>query len=91
MRPVRHWRGAMPLALVGLLLLALAQVWTRLQVVAVGYALSNTRQLIHSLEGERQVLEGEWSARIAPGRLADQAARRLGLGTPLPEQVIRMP
>jgi cell division protein FtsL len=80
----------MLLALVGLVL-ALAQVWTRLQIVAVGYALSNTRQLLHTLEGERQALEGEWRARTAPGRLGEQARQRLHLDVPLPEQVIRLP
>jgi len=85
-----HWGGYGLLALVGLLL-AFVQVWTRLQVVAVGYALSNTRQLVHTLAGERQALEVEWRALTAPGRLAGQATRRLGLGAPHPEQVIRMP
>lgn len=85
-----RWGGYMLLALVGLVL-ALAQVWTRLQIVAVGYALSNTRQLLHTLEGERQALEGEWRARTAPGRLGEQARQRLHLDVPLPEQVIRLP
>ncbi|TMA61079.1 MAG: hypothetical protein E6J80_01145 [Deltaproteobacteria bacterium] len=90
MRQASSWKGYTLLALVGLVL-ALAQVWIRLQVVALGYALSNTRQLVHTLEGERQALEVEWSARIAPSRLADQATRRLGLGAPQPDQVIRLP
>jgi len=90
MRRAGSWGRYTVLALVGLLL-ALAQVWTRLQVVAVGYALSNTRQLLHSLAGERQALEVEWRALTAPGRLADQATKRLGLSAPHPEQVIQLP
>ena len=90
MRRVSHWKGYMLLALVGLLL-ALSQVWVQLQVVALGYALSNTRQLLHTLEGERQALKVEWNTRIAPSRLAAQATRRLGLSAPQPDQVIRMP
>ena len=89
MRGFSHWGGYAVLVLVGLLL-ALAQVWTRLQVVAVGYALSNTRQLVHTLQGERQELEARWSALTTPGRLGEQAAQRLGLGAPQPEQVIVM-
>jgi len=68
--------------------LALAQVWTRLQVIALGYTLSNTRQLVHTLQGERQELEAQWSALTTPSRLSEQADRRLGLGAPQPEQVI---
>jgi len=78
------------LVLVGLLL-ALAQVWTRLQVIEVGYALSTTRQLLHSLHGERQALEVEWSAQTSPSRLAAQAKQRLRMEAPRPEQIFLMP
>jgi len=44
------------LTMIGLIL-AVVQVWTRLQVVATGYTLSNTRQLLRTLEGQRQMLE----------------------------------
>jgi hypothetical protein len=81
------WYGGV--AVVGLML-ALGQVWMRLQVVAVGYKLSSTRQLIHSLEGERQALRMQWSALTAPTRLAAQAERRLGLSAPQPEQMVRI-
>jgi hypothetical protein len=65
-------------------------VWTRLQVVATGYTLANTRQLLRTLEGQRQMLEGEWKARTARALMADQATLRLGLSAPLPGQVVRM-
>ena len=84
-----YWVRYTLLALIGLLL-ALAQVWTRLQVVAVGYTLSNTRQLVYTLQGERQELEAQWSASTTPGRLGEQASQRLGLSAPRPEQVMRM-
>jgi cell division protein FtsL len=84
-----YWVRYTLLALIGLLL-ALAQVWTRLQVVAVGYRLSNTRQLVHTLQGERQELEAQWSALTTPGRLGAQATQRLGLSAPQPEQVMRV-
>jgi cell division protein FtsL len=85
-----RWGGYGALVLVGLLL-ALVQVWTRLQVVEVGYALSSTRQLLHSLHGERQALEVEWSAQTSAGRLAVQAKQRLKMEAPRPEQVFHMP
>ena len=83
------WRRYVVVVVAGLGL-ALAQVWTRLQVVAVGSQLASTRQLIYSLEGERQALELQWRTLIAPGHLASQAAERLGMGAPRPEQVVRM-
>ena len=89
MRSSSHWVRYTLLALTGLLL-ALAQVWTRLQAVAVGYTLSNTRQLVHTLQGERQELEAQWSALTTPGRLGAQATQRLGLSAPQPEQVMRV-
>lgn len=85
-----HWRGYAALALV-ILLLTLIQVWTRLQVVKVGYVLSSTEKLVHTLRGERRALEVEWSTRTAPGRLTEQAAQRLGLSIAQPGQVIMMP
>lgn len=84
------WRRPTIVVAVGLGL-ALAQVWTRLQVVAVGSQIASTRQLIYSLEGEQQALELQWSTLIAPGRLTSQAEGRLGMGASQPEQIVRMP
>jgi len=69
----------------------LAQVWTRLQVVETGYALSASRQVIRELEEEHQRLEMEWTALTSPARLAEMAQRRLGLEKPLPGQVVVLP
>jgi cell division protein FtsL len=83
-----RWKNVVILAFVGLIL-ACAHVWTRLQVIAVGYTLSNTRQLLRTLEGQRQMLEGEWRTKTSTARLAEQAAKRLQLEVPLPGQVVR--
>lgn len=69
----------------------LAHVWTRLQVVETGYALSATRQVVHELEEEYQRLEMEWTALTSPASLAEMAHRRLGLERPLPGQVVVLP
>ncbi len=90
MERFRLWRRYAVVVAVGLGL-ALAQVWTRLQVVSVGAQIASTQQLIRSLEGERQALELQWSMVIAPGRLASQAAARLGMGAPRPEQIVQIP
>ncbi|HXG19249.1 MAG TPA: hypothetical protein VNN62_09280 [Methylomirabilota bacterium] len=89
MHEIGRWKNIILLAVVGLVL-ACAQVWTRLQVVTVGYALSNTRQLLRTLEGQRQMLEAEWRAKTAPALLAEQATQRLGLNIPQPGQVVRV-
>lgn len=73
------------------LTLACVHIWVRLQAVSIGYALSDARQLIQTLEEEQQTLEAEWSALTAPGRLAEQATQRLGLVVPQPGQVWQLP
>ena len=77
-------------AVVGLALI-LAHIWIRLRVVSVGYALSNTRQLVHTLEEGQQELKVEWEAIIAPGRLTQSAGKRVGLSLPRSEQIIILP
>jgi cell division protein FtsL len=84
--PARQWLGYGLVALLGLGL-ACAQIWTRLQVVATGYALSNTRHLMQTLEAEQRSLEAEWSRLTASGRLGRLARQRLGLGAPQAGQV----
>lgn len=84
-----RWKKAIVLAVLGLIL-AVVQVWTRLQVVATGYVLSDMRRLLRTLEGQHQMLEGEWRTKTAPVRLAEQATQRLGLRTPQPGQVVRV-
>ena len=86
---VWQWKKTALFALIGLLL-AVAQVWTRLQVVATGYALSDTRRLLSTLEGQRQMLEGEWRNKTSPARLAEQAMQRLELNSPQSGQVVWM-
>lgn len=63
-------------------LVALGYVWVRLKVVDVGYRLSVTRQLVERLEQEGQELAVEAAATDTPGRLEEEAQRRLGLRRP---------
>ncbi len=84
--PARRWLGHGLVALLGLGLVC-AQIWTRLQVVATGYALSDTRHLLQTLEAEQRRLEAEWSRLTASGRLTRLAHQRLGLGLPRAGQV----
>lgn len=89
MRGKRLWKQVAVLLVIGLIL-AGAQVWVRLQIIAVGYAISEARQLVQTLEGQRQVLEGEWKKKIAPPVLTEQAAQRSGLSAPVSGQMVRV-
>ena len=84
----RAWIGCSFVALVGLGLVCI-QIWTRLQVVATGYTLSNARQLVQTLERDQRTLEAEWSGLTASGRLAEHATQRLGLTAPQHGQVVQ--
>lgn len=84
--PAPQWLGYGLVALLGVGLVY-AQIWTRLQVVATGYALSNTLHLLQTLEAEQRSLEAEWSRLTASGRLARLAHQRLGLSVPQAGQV----
>ena len=90
MRRRAAWGSYTTVAVVGLALI-LAHIWIRLRVVSVGYALSNTRQLVHTLEEGQQELKVEWEAIIAPGRLTQSAGKRVGLSLPRSEQIIILP
>ena len=90
MRRRAAWGSYTTVAVVGLALI-LAHIWIRLRVVSVGYALSNTRQLVHTLDEGQQELKVEWEAIIAPGRLTQSAGKRVGLSLPRSEQIIILP
>ena len=85
----RYWIGYSLVASIGLGLVCL-NLWTRLQVVATGYTLSNVSQLMQTLEGDQRALEAEWSGLTALGRLAEHATQRLGLTVPQPGQVMQL-
>lgn len=84
------WSKYGVLAAVGLALV-LSHIWIRLQVVSVGYALADTRQLINALKEEQRTLTVEWETVTAPGRLSQLAGDRLGLSLPRPEQIVVLP
>jgi len=76
------------LGALGALVIALALVWVRLQVVHTGYELSTARQLERRLEQEQRELEIEIATRTSPRRLEEVARQRLGMGPPAPGQVV---
>jgi len=73
------------------LVIALALVWVRLQVVHMGYDLSTARQLERRLEQEQRELRIEIATLTSPRRLEDVARTRLGMGPPAPGQIVTPP
>jgi cell division protein FtsL len=67
---------------------ALAQVWVRLQIVRVAYALSAARDIVARLEQEGRELEVELATLTSPRRLEDVARGRLRMTDPRPGQVV---
>ncbi len=78
--------GAAMVAAVALLL-----VWVRLQAVDTGYQLSAARHLAHRLEQEQRELELEIATLTSPRRLELLARERLGMGPPVPGQIVSVP
>jgi cell division protein FtsL len=72
-------------------LVALAHVWIRNQVVEAGYRLSATRQLVERLEQERRELQVRAAAPDAPGKLGELARTRLGMRPPQRGEEIVLP
>jgi cell division protein FtsL len=91
-RKQRHRNNIMVALLAfGLLMVALAHVWLRLQVVHVGYVLSTTTKLQSQLEREQRELKVEFAMLTSPDRLQAMARKRLGLTPPEKGQVIVLP
>ncbi|HTM09188.1 MAG TPA: cell division protein FtsL [Verrucomicrobiae bacterium] len=75
----------------GLLAMALAHVWLRLQVVHMGYALSTATKLERELEQENRELKVELATLTSPRRLEAMARARLGMSQPQRGQVVILP
>lgn len=89
LRVMRGWLVRRVLVLGGVLVvLAMLQVWLRLQVVHLGYELSAARKMQLRLEHEQRELEVELATLRDPRRLAEVARRRLGMTDPEKGQVV---
>jgi cell division protein FtsL len=89
LRVMRGWLVRRVLVLGGVLVvLAMLQVWLRLQVVHLGYELSAARKMQLRLEHEQRELEVELATLRDPRRLAEVARRRLGMTDPERGQVV---
>jgi cell division protein FtsL len=88
---MRRWLVRRTFAL-GLVLVALCigHVWLRLQVVRVGYNISDSRAMALRLEQQRRELELELAMLRDRTRLADLAMKRLGMRPPEKGQVVEI-
>ncbi len=89
----RDWAGNFlaTIFLVALLSLALAHVWSRNEVIQLGYVLSTTSKLQGQLEQENRELKLELATLTSPDRLQELARSRLGLREPEQGQVVLLP
>ena len=71
--------------------IALMRVWLRLQVVAVGYRLSVTRQVVEKLEQEEHDLTVDAARLSASDRIEEAARTRLGMVRPESGQEVILP
>jgi cell division protein FtsB len=73
-----------------LLVLCLAQVWLRLQVVDVGYQLSAARMMLQRLDHEHRQLRAELATLQDAAALAEAARAKSGLVEPQKGQVVEL-
>lgn len=74
-----------------LLALCIVQVWLRLQVMHVGYALSAAREMQLRLVHEQHELEVELATLRDPRRIGELARKRLGMTDARSGQVVVLP
>ena len=71
--------------------LCLVQVWLRLQVLHLGYELSEARRMQLRLVHDQRELEVELATLRDPHRIGELARRRLGMVEPRSGQVVILP
>ncbi len=74
-----------------LVLGSLLFVWSRLEVVQIGYEISRANRLYQNLIKENQRLRVEVASLKSPGRIEEIARNQLGFLDPKPEQIIVIP
>ena len=83
----RYLRQALSLLAV-CVLLALLYVWTRVQVIQLGYEVSRVRKETTELMQQRDMLESEVAQQKAPERLSKVAAEKFGMRLPNGDEVV---
>lgn len=68
-----------------------AYTWCRVQWTTVSYAMVRADRTHRALQQMEHRLQTELASLHTPARLEAEAARRLGLGHPQPQQMTRLP
>ena len=68
--------------------ISLLYVWTRIQVIQLGYALSKLRKETADLKEWKSRLSGEVAELRSPGRLEVEAVNRFGMRLPLSNEIV---
>ncbi|MBN1282183.1 MAG: cell division protein FtsL [Proteobacteria bacterium] len=70
------------------MLVALLFVWTRIQVIQLGYEVSRIRSEVTELGRQRDMLQAEIGELRAPDRLSRIASERFGMRLPMGDEVV---
>ncbi len=68
--------------------LGLLFVWTRVQVIQLGYEVSRIRKETKSLTEEKNLLEADILTLLSPERLEKAAVERFGMRLPLGDEIV---
>jgi len=83
----RYLRQSFSLLACGMLV-ALLFVWTRIQVIQLGYEVSRVRKEVTDLMRQRDLLQSEIAQLKALDRLSKIAADRFGMRLPMGDEVV---
>lgn len=83
----RYLRQALTLLAV-VTLMALLFVWTRIQVIQLGYEVSRIRKETTDLMRQRDRLEADIAELKSPDRLSRVASERFGMRLPMGDEVV---
>jgi cell division protein FtsL len=70
---------------------ALLFVWTRVQVIQLGYEVSRMRKETKSLADQKNILEADIAGLLAPERLEKIAIEKFGMRLPLGDEIVVVP
>ncbi|MFH1874271.1 MAG: cell division protein FtsL [Pseudomonadota bacterium] len=83
-RKVRFFSAIMLVVIV----LALVYVWTRIQVVQLGYDVSGLTSEVKELNQQKSILQAEVAKLRSPARLDEIARTKLGMRLPFGDEII---
>lgn len=83
----RHVRQIIVLLSI-VMIMALLFVWTRIQVIQVGYEVSRQRKEVSDLIEQKHILEAEVAELKSPARLEQIAREQFGMRSPQGDEIV---